>query len=78
MPMRCYFYLTNGDETIRDDHGIEVSDRESARRLALAAIVELRADHPRRAAHGDGWTLVALDAAGAILFIIPLDNELPN
>jgi hypothetical protein len=76
--MRCYFYLTNGDETIRDDHGVEVSDGESARRLAVEAIVELRAAHPQRTAHGDGWTLVAVDAAGAILFIFPLDNELPH
>jgi hypothetical protein len=76
--MRCYFYLTNGDETIRDDYGVEVSDGESARRLAVEAIVELRAAHPQRAAHGDGWTLVAVDATGSILFIFPLDHELPH
>ena len=76
--MRCYFYLTNGDETIRDDHGIEVSDRESARRLAVEAIVEYRAAHPQRVADGDGWTVVAVDASGAILFTFPLDIELPH
>jgi hypothetical protein len=76
--MRCYFYLTKGDETIRDDEGIEVSDRESARRLALEAVAELRAVDPRRDAASDGWTLVAVDATGAILFICPLDHELPN
>ena len=76
--MRCYFYLTNGDETIRDDHGTEVSDWESARRWAVEAILELRAAHPQRAADGNGWTLVAIDATGTILFTFPLDNELPH
>jgi hypothetical protein len=76
--MRCYIYLTKGDETIRDDHGIEVSDGESARRLAVEAVVEYRAAHPQRVADGDGWTVVAVDASGAILFYFPLDNELPH
>jgi hypothetical protein len=76
--MRCYFHLTNGDETIRDDHGIEVSDRESARAMAIQAIVELRAVNPSRAAQGAGWTLVAVDTAGAILFTFPLDTRLPS
>jgi hypothetical protein len=73
--MRCYFYLTDGDETIRDDHGVEVSDLESARRLALEAIVELRAADPHLVPQGAGWTLVAFDSTGAIVFIIPLDNQ---
>ena len=76
--MRCYFHLTNGDETISDDHGIEVSDGESARRLAVEAVVEYRAAHPQRVADGDGWKVVAVDASGAILFYFPLDNELPH
>ena len=76
--MWCYIYLTNGDETIRHDHGIEVSDGESARRLAVEAVVEYRAAHPQRVADGDGWTVVAVDASGAILFYFPLDNELPH
>jgi hypothetical protein len=77
--MRCYFYLTDGDETIRDDHGVEVSDLESARRFALRAIVELRRANPRLAAAAQsGWTLVAFDDTGAIVFMIPLREELPN
>ncbi len=76
--MRCYFHLTNGDETIRDHHGIVVSDGESARRLAVEAVVEYRAAHAQRVADGDGWTVVAVDASGAILFYFPLDNELPH
>ena len=73
--MRCYLYWTNGDETIRDDQGMDVSDRKSARQLAIQAIVERRA---ALAAQGAGWTLVAVDAAGAILFMFPLDAELPS
>src|ERR671912_1340725 len=73
--MRCYLYWTNGDETIRDDHGIEVSDRKSARQLAIQAVVERRA---ALATQGAGWTLVAVDAAGAILFMFPRDAELPS
>ena len=72
--MRCYFYWTNGDETIRDDHGMDVSDRENARKMAMQAIFERRA---ALVAQGAGWTLVVVDTAGAILFIFPLDAEEP-
>jgi hypothetical protein len=34
--------------------------------------------HPQRIADGDGWTVVAVDASGAILFTFPLDIELPH
>ena len=51
---------------------------ESARRLAVEAVVEYRAAHPQRVADGDGWKVVAVDASGAILFYFPLDNELPT
>jgi len=73
--MRCYFHWTNGDETIRDDHGMDVSDRENARKLAMKAIIERRVALAARCA---GWTLVVVDTVGAILFIFPLDAELPN
>ena len=52
--MRCYLYLTNSDQTIRDYHGMEVSDRESARRLAIQVIGDIGAAHPDCAAQGAG------------------------
>ena len=76
--MRCYFHLTKGGETIRDESGIEVMNLDHARAAALKAITEMRASDPKRADEGTGWTLTVVDAAGAVLFTIPLDSGLAN
>ena len=76
--MRCYFHLTRGDETIRDDLGIEVADLDDARVAATKAIAEMRAADPRLADEGAGWTLTVADVSGAVLFTIPLDVGLAN
>jgi hypothetical protein len=43
--MRCYFHLVNSHEEILDDEGVEVTDLESARCQAFAAISELRHEY---------------------------------
>jgi hypothetical protein len=42
MPSRYYFNLTNGDEVIRDEDGIEAPDVRTALIHAYEAIAELR------------------------------------
>jgi two-component system, response regulator PdtaR len=76
--LRCYFHLSKGDETIRDEHGIEVPDLDHARAEVMKAIAELRATQPRLAREGAGWTLTVADASGAALFTIPLDVGLAS
>ena len=72
--MRCYCHLTNGNEIIRDERGIEVRDHHDLRVALIRTIAELRADHPQLAAEGVGWTLCAADAAGGVLFTMPLGH----
>jgi hypothetical protein len=43
--MRCYFHLVNGQTTLTDDEGLEVSDLESARVQALMTVSELQREH---------------------------------
>ena len=42
MPSRYYFNLTNGDEVIRDEDGVEAADARTALIHAFEAIEELR------------------------------------
>jgi hypothetical protein len=30
LPMRCFFHLLNGDDTILDDQGLEIADLHEA------------------------------------------------
>ena len=76
--MRVYFHLLKGEETIRDDRGIEVADIEDARTQALEAIAEMLARDPRLAGEAAGWTLAVTDAAGAVLFTLPVNKWLAN
>jgi hypothetical protein len=70
--MRCYFHLTKGDKTIRDERGLEVPDLDHARTEAIKAIAELRATQPSLAREGAGWTLIVADRSGVTLFTLPL------
>jgi hypothetical protein len=72
-PMRCYFHLVNGDETIPDDTGIEVSDLEDAKAQALQAIDDLRDEAIQAGASWQDWRLDIVDRSGRILLSIPLD-----
>lgn len=74
--MRCYFHLVDQHETILDDMGVEVPDLETAHRLALKAIRELRDEDGGAVADWQGWQLNAVDQDGNTLFSIPLDRPL--
>ena len=55
LPMRCYFHLVNGHETIPDDTGVEVSDVDDAKAQALVAIHEIREETIQVGASWQGW-----------------------
>jgi hypothetical protein len=71
--MRCYFHLVNSHNTIRDDTGVEVADEETARRLALQAIHDLRQEGDHSSEDWAGWQLDVIDAQGNLVLSIPLN-----
>ncbi|QRM35635.1 hypothetical protein [Microvirga sp. VF16] len=71
--MRCYFYLVNGHETVRDNIGIEVSDLATAREMALQTIEEIRNEAIQVGAPWQGWQLDIVDPSGRTLASIPLE-----
>ena len=74
--MRCYFHLVNGDETILDEVGIEVSDLTTAQAMALQAIGDIRNEALEHGASWQGWRLDLVDPSGRVLLSIPLDPML--
>jgi len=74
--MWCYFNLANTGETIKDETGVDVADREEAYTLALSAIAEMVQDGEAQAADWRGWRLVAVDGSGVLLFTISLGSVL--
>jgi hypothetical protein len=73
VPARYYFNLTDGDATIRDEEGVEVSNIQAAVIHALEVIEELRAEDPSNSAEWQGWRLEIIDSSGKAVQSIPLD-----
>ena len=76
--MRYYFHLIRGDETIVDDHGLELPDLDYARAAIMKAIAERRLEEPRLADEIVGWTLSVTNGTGDVLFSVPLDFSVPS
>lgn len=76
VPVRYYFNLTDGEEVIRDEEGIELSDIQAAVGYALEVVEELRTEDPFNSAHWRGWRLEIVDASGRTVQRIPLDPPL--
>jgi hypothetical protein len=74
MPSRYYFNLTDGDEVIRDEDGIEVSDDRAALIQAFEAIEELRREANASPAEWKGWRLNIVDGSGRLVHSLPLDD----
>jgi hypothetical protein len=72
--MRLYFDLSNHRQTLPDVHGVEVSDVDEARQVALEIIQHLREEDPSAAQDWSGWTISAVDPAGAVVFTLDLDS----
>jgi hypothetical protein len=76
LPMRCYFHLVNGHETIPDDTGIEVSDLATAEEMALQAIEDIREEAIQQGASWQGWRLDIVDPSGSVLLSLSLEPTL--
>ena len=71
---RYYFHLTNGEASIRDEEGTEVSSMQSALISAMEMIEELRAEDPSAADEWLGWWLEVVDASGRTVHTMPLET----
>jgi hypothetical protein len=74
LDMRLYFDLTNHEYTLPDVYGIEVSDVDEARRVALDLIRKLREEDPSTADDWSGWRLSAVDPVGAVVLTLDLHS----
>jgi hypothetical protein len=78
MPSRYYFNLTDGDEVIRDEEGIEAPDLRTALIHAFEAIEELRKEDASPMSEWQGWSLEVVDSLGNLVQRLPLDGAAPN
>ncbi|WP_224313130.1 DUF6894 family protein [Microvirga puerhi] len=78
LPVRYFFNLTNGQEAIRDEEGMEVSNVQAALASALEAIEELRAADPSYSEDWRGWHLEVVDASGRIVQRFPLVDSVQH
>jgi hypothetical protein len=74
MHSRFYFHLNNGEDVIRDEEGILVSDIDAALIAAMEVIQELRAEDAVSAAEWQGWRLEITDEAGRVIESLSLDD----
>jgi hypothetical protein len=78
MPSRYYFNLTDGEEMIRDEDGIEVPDLPTALIHAFEAIEELRGEDTSPMSEWQGWSLEVVDSSGNLIQRLPLDGAAPD
>jgi uncharacterized protein DUF6894 len=78
MASRYYFNLTDGDEVIHDEHGIEVPDIREALIHAFAAIEELREEAACLVGEWQGWRLDIMDGSGSLIHSLSLDSAAPH
>jgi len=78
MPAHYYFNLTNGDEVIQDEDGIEVADVRTALIHAFEAIAELRNEDASASSEWQGWRLDIIDDGGNLIHSLPLDGAAPD
>jgi hypothetical protein len=74
MPSRYYFNLTDGDEVIRDEDGIEAPDVRTALIHAFEAIEELRKEDSSPMSEWQGWSLEVVDSSGNLVHRLSLDG----
>jgi len=71
--MRLYFDLRDAEHMMPDVHGVEISDVNEARQVALGMIRKLRQEDPAQAHDWSGWKVSAVDPTGAVVFTLDLD-----
>ena len=73
--MRLFFPLVSVHETIPDREGVEVVDVRSAQTAALEVLSALR-DDSSGVLDFTGWTLMAVDSSGTVIFSLDLDSPI--
>ncbi len=73
MPIRFYFDVENGKETIRDEQGVEAEDASEALEEARSVIDEM-ADGLAISDRDSPWTLVVRDSTGAMVGRLPISR----
>ncbi|MFC5485605.1 DUF6894 family protein [Microvirga aerilata] len=76
MLSRFHVHLNNGEDVIRDEEGILVSDIDAALIAAMEVIQKLRAQDDVSAAEWQGWRLEITDGAGKVTESLSLDDPL--
>jgi hypothetical protein len=76
MQCRFYFHLTNGEDVIHDEGGIQVSDLQAALTAAMEVIQELKAEDPTSTEEWQGWRLEITDEAGRVVESLALNDPL--
>jgi hypothetical protein len=74
MLLRYYFNLTDGQNVIPDEIGIEVSDDRAALIQAFEAVEELRGETDTSPDEWTGWWLNIMDASGRLVHSLALDD----
>jgi hypothetical protein len=74
MHSRFYFHLNNGEDVIRDEEGIPVSDADAALIAAMEVIQELRAQDAMSAEEWQGWRLEITNETGQVIESLSLDD----
>lgn len=76
MQCRFYFHLTNGEDVIHDEGGVQVSDLQAALTAAMEVIQELKAEDPTSTDEWQGWRLEITDEAGRVVESLALNDPL--
>ena len=73
MSSRYYFNLTDGNQIICDDEGLQLADINAAVGYATKAIEELRAEAPSPSEEWLGWRMEITNGTGEVVWVIPLE-----
>ncbi|WP_445501116.1 DUF6894 family protein [Microvirga sp. G4-2] len=73
MCSRYYFNLTDGNQIIRDDEGLQLADINAAVGYAIKAIEELRAEARAPSEEWLGWRMEITNGTGEMVWVIPLE-----
>jgi hypothetical protein len=71
VPIRFYFDIENGKETIRDEQGVEAETLAEALDEARSVIDEM-AEELGMTDLGSPWTLIVRDATGTLVGRLPI------
>lgn len=78
MSSRFFFNLTNGEDIIRDEDGVLVTDIHAAVIYAMEVVQELQAEDPFSAAEWQGWRLDITDETGRVIESLSLNDPYPR